>query len=67
MAEKFRRTWQPAPQSRIIRILGQVAALTDFMHGDGSEAFAMLSDKTKDELRALFNVLNTDLRHAISR
>ncbi|KGS27481.1 hypothetical protein X962_3927 [Burkholderia pseudomallei MSHR7343] len=41
--------------------------MTDFMHGDGSEAFAMLSDKTKDELRALFNVLNTDLRHAISR
>ncbi|KGD35278.1 hypothetical protein DP44_570 [Burkholderia pseudomallei] len=67
MAEKFRRTWQPAPQSRITRILNQVAVLTDFMHGDGSEAFAMLSDKTKDELRALFNVLNTDLRHAISR
>ncbi|KGR92792.1 hypothetical protein [Burkholderia pseudomallei] len=45
MAEKFRRTWQPAPQSRITRILNQVAVLTDFMHGDGSEAFAMLSDK----------------------
>ncbi|WP_143757477.1 hypothetical protein [Burkholderia singularis] len=66
MAEKFSRVWQPAPPSRITRILGQVAALTDFMRGDGSEAFAMLSDKTKEELRTLFSVLNTDLRHAIN-
>ncbi|SMG01428.1 hypothetical protein BSIN_4306 [Burkholderia singularis] len=43
-----------------------MAALTDFMRGDGSEAFAMLSDKTKEELRTLFSVLNTDLRHAIN-
>lgn len=65
MAENFKRMQVPAPHSRVIRVFGELAVLTNFMCGDGSEAFARLSDKTKEELRALFGVLHTDLRRDV--
>ncbi|AGK50160.1 hypothetical protein BTI_4338 [Burkholderia thailandensis MSMB121] len=57
------REYQRVPQrSRISQILAQLAALTDFMHGDGCEAFAALSDGTQRELQCLFVTLGAELQ-----
>ncbi|CAN7470620.1 hypothetical protein [Paraburkholderia hospita] len=47
-------------------LLGQMAALANFMHVDGIEAFNDLSDTTRDELQSLFNALNDELQQLIA-
>jgi hypothetical protein len=47
-------------------LLGQMDALANFMHVDGREAFARLSDSAQGELRALFDALNVELQKLIA-
>jgi hypothetical protein len=47
-------------------LLGQMAALANFMYVDGREAFEVLADRTRDELRILFNTLNEELQKLIA-
>lgn len=49
---------------RFSATLRELAALADFMHGDGREAFALLSESAQEELRDLFQVFSADLHCA---
>ncbi|MFL9930878.1 hypothetical protein P0D88_16825 [Paraburkholderia sp. RL18-103-BIB-C] len=46
-------------------LLDQMSALAGFMYVDGRDAFNVLPDRTRDELRILFNTLNDELQELI--
>jgi hypothetical protein len=46
-------------------LLGQMAALSGFMHVEGRDGFARLPDSTQAELQTLFNTLNDELQELI--
>jgi hypothetical protein len=48
-------------------LLGQMSALAGFMYVDGRGAFEVLTDRTRDELRILFNTLNDELQELIAQ
>ncbi len=52
-------------QSKLPRLLGQMAALSALMAGDGAEVFALLTDATQSELRVMFEALNDELQAAV--
>lgn len=56
-----------AKQSNFSRIAGQMAVLSDLMHGDGAEAFALLTGNAQAEVRALFTALNDELQAEVHR
>ena len=43
-------------------LLGQMAALANFMYVDGRDAYKVLPDRAQDELRIAFDALNDELQ-----
>jgi len=56
-----------AMNDRKTAVLGQMAALADFMHVGGRDAFALLPNSTQFELRALFDALNNEFQELIAQ
>ena len=56
-----------AKQSNFSRIAGQMSALSDLMHGDGTDAFTLLSDGAQAEVRILFEALNDELQAEVAK
>lgn len=52
-------------QSKLPRLLGQMAALSALIAGDGAEVFALLTDATQSELRIMFAALNDELQAVV--
>jgi hypothetical protein len=66
MTERAGEELQAASKAKSA-LLGQMAALANFMYADGRDAYRVLPDRTRDELRLLFEALNDELQELIAQ
>lgn len=55
-------THRQAHEARIAALIAQLSSLANFMFADGREAFDLLTDDSKRNLRVMFDALTDELQ-----
>ncbi|WP_416047927.1 hypothetical protein [Cupriavidus basilensis] len=55
-----------APNVRLPAVVAQLSALANFMFADGREAFELLTDHSKANLRVMFDMLRDDFDELVA-